>query len=159
VAYIYGLSLDGADFRYVGATTSPIGTRLAFHVRAANAGRTAPVSQWMTEVGPKAVTATILEEVGDDARWDAEVRWISRLRAEGYDLLNVAIGGRGRPGALLTEDQRRALGDLRRGKPHGKRHEFRDPQRQVDSGARGAHNRWHVARGKTSERCAYCAAA
>jgi hypothetical protein len=112
------------------------------------------VHNWMRDVGLPNVTVALLDRVPDEQIHEAERSWISRLRAEGFDLLNVAEGGLGRPGYRSPEEVARcAVAHI--GVKH-KKHEFADIQTQVVSGARGAHNRWHVARGLIKESCMFC---
>nr|WP_243695442.1 NUMOD3 domain-containing DNA-binding protein [Agromyces protaetiae] len=49
----------------------------------------------------------------------AEIDWISRLRADGHRLLNLSAGGKGPNGHVWTEEQRKAAGDRARGRPTG----------------------------------------
>lgn len=156
MGHVYALSEDGADFRYVGATQRPVDVRLSNHRGAAHQGKTSPVHRWMRDAGIASIMATSLETVPDEQLAEREAHWIARLRADGYDLLNLTDGGPGRPGFEYTEEQRQQLSEMRRGKPHGKRHEFKDPEAQVASGVLGAHNRWHVGKQRKSATCALC---
>jgi hypothetical protein len=92
--------------------------------------------------------------VSDEQMHDAERQWIKRFRDEGYALVNEADGGPGRPGQHPADDVSRAAA-ARTGIKH-KPHVFKDIQTQVVSGGRGAHNRWHVARGIVSNDCTHC---
>lgn len=154
MADIYALSTDGVDYRYVGATRDTPGRRLTDHKIKAKRGVVRPVYDWMRSVGPSTIATTLLDRVPDDEIHEAEALWISRLRAEGHDLLNVQDGGPGRPGYRSPEEAART-GAAHVGIKH-KKHEFKDITTQVVSGARGAHSRWHAARGIVNNDCVFC---
>lgn len=157
MANIYALSLDGVDHRYIGATTQKIHRRLTGHKQNAlqpYRRGTAPVYDWMREVGPNNVIATLIDRVPDSDIHEAERRWISNLRAQGFDLLNETDGGPGRPGPHPPEDVARvAAGHI--GKKRGP-YNWADVSKQVASGAKAAHNRWHVGRGIVKDDCTFC---
>lgn len=175
---IYALTFDG-PIRYVGQTRGSLRVRLDGHRQNAREGKPAelrrPVVQWMREIGPGLVRGVVLERCEASELDERERYWIARLRAQGHDLLNVTDGGAGPRGwhhhpetiASLSKlargrqyspEVRAAWSVQRTGRPHTKRHQFADPAAQVDSGTLGAHNRWHVARGRVSDTCGLCAA-
>lgn len=150
--YVYELHEPGGPPRYVGATTRPVERRLHGHRQAAREDKPWPVAQWVREVGDYGFEASVLEVNPEEPLEDAEAYWIARIRSDGHALLNRTIGYAGGFCRFGPRPPARP-----RGKPHTKRHEFKDPARQADSGTRGAHNRWHVARGVTNPDCAFCA--
>ena len=91
---VYALSLDGTTYRYVGMTKQPLENRLAGHRSTARNGADWPVCRWFRKHGLDSVQATVLEECESvHVAGERECYWISRLRREGYSLLNVAVGG------------------------------------------------------------------
>lgn len=180
---VYALSTDGENHRYIGYTTKKIRQRLSMHRWEAKHDNPAKLYDWMREVGPDNVIVTVLEKLPTDSTLgqlggEREAHWIARLRGEGYDLINKTTGGPGMPGVKPTAEQLAARSERARlqiqahnhlqtpenrekrraahvGIKH-KKHEFKDIQAQVVSGARGAHNRWHVARGIINNDCTHC---
>lgn len=174
---VYGLSLDGVDHRYVGFTgVTGVRQRLAGHRFDARHDRwTSRHLDWMREVGPENVQIVVLERAEPGTAQEAlaalEVQWIARLRAEGFDLLNLSGGGLGAPG---TEGPRWPLqrGDpqtiLRSGvraprKSRAGNYERRKYEMSPESlaekkrtGALAAHRRWHVGRGIIKPECSWC---
>ncbi len=94
VAYIYGLSLDGVDIRYVGQTRISIKHRFYAHSKAAYRGEKTPLYHWMRKHGIHNVVATLLEETSLESADEREIFWIAALRQETGRLLNLAGGGR-----------------------------------------------------------------
>lgn len=86
---IYGLAGPDGQIRYVGFTTSTMQYRVNNHRSAAKGGHTAPVNQWIREVGLHSFTGVELEIVpeGEDLREKAEV-WIKGFESRGVNLLN-----------------------------------------------------------------------
>lgn len=162
---IYGLSLDGKTHRYVGYTGQKgLRMRLTAHRHRARRGDSEPLYEWMRDGGLDDVVATVLEKLPHESTrqemGEREMHWIARLRQEGFDLLNLTLGGdgtQGFPGPRWPRDETLPTNaELRTGKRRGP-YKWADMAKQQDSGARAAHNRWHVARDKTSPTCALCA--
>lgn len=143
-------------------------------------GNPAPLYDWFREEGLDDVTATVLEKLPTDASreqlGEREKLWVARLCEEGYDLLNVTAGGLGMPGHRWTDEQRQAISERVKQQDIGhlwkpesiakataartgvKRGPYRwaDVSKQAASGAKAAHNRWHVGRGIRKDDCTYC---
>lgn len=103
---VYGLSLDGKTFRYVGLTRFGAEQRLSKHRYNARKGLSFPVYNWMRKHGPENVQVTVLEVCDESTLSAAECRWIEDLKNQGYNLLNVTSGGElgySRPGRPLTD--------------------------------------------------------
>lgn len=114
LASIYGLRLrDDHEFRYVGQTRQPIGTRLYQHRwQAGNLVTKQAISGWIRKYGAGAIVADVLEELplGDISALDAaEVAMISRLRSASHRLLNMTDGGGGMAGYVISDEARAAL--------------------------------------------------
>ncbi|GAA4992586.1 NUMOD3 domain-containing DNA-binding protein [Pseudonocardia tropica] len=114
---VYGLSLDGVNFRYVGMTTGSLQQRWWAHsYRARTAPRTA-VQCWIAKHGPEQVMVTVLERCGSiEELHEAEVRWIETLRGQGADLLNLTEGGEGVLGLRHSPEVRALMSQQRTGR-------------------------------------------
>jgi hypothetical protein len=108
---VYGLSLDGENYRYIGMTTGTLRQRWAGHVSAAKRStRRTAVRCWITAHGADAIKVTVLERCSStEELLAAEVRWISQFRAAGVPLLNHTDGGEGTVGWTPTVEQREAM--------------------------------------------------
>ncbi len=96
---IYGLAHPRTGtVRYVGKCTQDVSRRLANHEYKARSGRArTPVGFWIRGlIGRGLRPKLIVLEVVRRGSWrKAERRWIAKLRADGYRLLNVNAGGNG----------------------------------------------------------------
>lgn len=93
---VYGLRETGStSVRYVGQTSVDLQERLRRHWHDCRNHLRRPRAMWMRDVAAKGGEIEIFPlETG--AIWnESEIRWISRLRQEGADLLNVTDGGEG----------------------------------------------------------------
>ena len=99
-AIIYGLRLRGTDeFRYVGQTAQHLEQRLYQHAWAAQKRPTAPVAQWIAEVGAENIEAEILAAthvLERSAADELEMRFIRHYTDAGPRLVNETKGGPGR---------------------------------------------------------------
>ena len=100
---IYALCEYPNTPRYVGKTTQWLHERHKAHIR--DARRTPhpqrPVLRWLRkQIASDAwLTIKLLENVSPGTDWASrESHWISRLRAEGANLLNLTAGGEGLSG-------------------------------------------------------------
>jgi hypothetical protein len=105
---IYALSINGADYRYVGMTQIGAEARLRIHRKTGRSPKL-PSARWIKkhQALGEAIRVTVLEECTPENIGDREAAWIERLRSEGHDLLNVTEGGRGGlPGFTHTDEAR-----------------------------------------------------
>ena len=111
IGVIYGFRTEASrEFRYVGMTTASIRRRTQQHFKNAESGRKTPFYDWLRKADASTIYVESLEVVTSelDDLADAEVEWISRLRAGGHRLLNLADGGKGPNGHSWTAEQREA---------------------------------------------------
>lgn len=117
---VYGLSCtchEEKGIRYVGLTTRGAATRLSQHKANARRGAKNAVHYWIRKHGEDNIRTEVLESADDFAALnDAEVRWIAKLRGEGYDLLNRTDGGGGTLGLPSTPEQRLAMSQRMKGR-------------------------------------------
>jgi hypothetical protein len=106
---VYGLRA-GSFYGYVGSTRVNSKTRLWEHRARARKGHTAPVYDWMREVG---IDNVEIVELDDDPT--TETKWIDNLLSEGHPLRNQ-LGLDGNPHSW-SKDMKRKVGDANRGKP------------------------------------------
>lgn len=101
---VYGLTLDGESYRYVGRTSCGLAKRMREHVYAARTGKDLPVYRWMRKHGAENVRAVILAEGVREDLPPLESQWVAKLRDEGHHLLNCSDGGEGliNPPAYVT---------------------------------------------------------
>lgn len=113
---IYGLTVDGRVFFYVGSTKKNSKNRLWEHIYRANKGHNAPVYKRMRELGPYNVQVVDLQStVGVLEVASLEAKLIRQLLDEGHPLTNQ-LGRDGVPGSM-SEEARRHLSEDRKGKP------------------------------------------
>ena len=113
---VYGLTIDGRIFHYVGSTKKNSKNRLWEHIYRANNGHRAPVYEWMRSVGPYNVTVVdIRSTIGMDDVPKLEAQIIKELIENGHPLTNQ-LGRDGVPGSM-SDEARRYLSEDRKGKP------------------------------------------
>lgn len=116
---VYGLSLDGVTFRYIGKTNGRLRRRWSSHVWAAKQDTRTAVRCWIMKHGPENIVLSVLEQCSTpDELSEAEQRWIRALREQGVELLNHTDGGEGAPGWSPTAEQRAAMSAAGRGRTH-----------------------------------------
>lgn len=119
---VYGLHLGDRRYRYVGLTTQYIDKRLAQHVRCAVLGVNTPVYSWMRKYGPLTIQIELLEQCSRGDLPEREKHWISELRNQGFDLLNLSAGGDGALGVVRSEETRRKMSEAQKGIPKSETH-------------------------------------
>jgi SAM-dependent methyltransferase len=122
---IYALTEPATDEpRYVGQTEKSLRDRLRGHInetRRKNGARR-PVSQWIIALEGACPGIRVLEADPEDTN-EAERRWHTALIREGYDLLNLSVGNRGKQSsptkkrAVMGPEQRQQVSDFMRGRP------------------------------------------
>ncbi|MET9071765.1 GIY-YIG nuclease family protein [Streptomyces sp. NPDC004232] len=93
IAFIYSLLDPDGSPRYVGQTVN-LTNRLAAHWSARlhpEKQRNKRYGAWIASLDSKP-TAKVLQAVPYGWRYDAEVKWITTLRDQGHDLVNISIG-------------------------------------------------------------------
>ena len=109
-----------SDVRYVGKTSCSLKKRVSGHLSYASRSpsRTHLVS-WLNSLTSEGLEpkASVVE-VGDEGDWEeAEKRWISHYRIQGYNLCNSTDGGEGAsPGHVKSPETRRKLSIAQTGK-------------------------------------------
>lgn len=115
---------------YVGQTSN-IRNRLKQHRKASNSAVTSLAVQAVGSNNFRWEVLLLSEDI--DARYDAEVRWISDKDsiANGY---NIAVGGRGAAGVVCTDDRKEASRVFMTGRPVSE--ETREKHRIASTGFR-----------------------
>lgn len=118
-AKIYSLSDPRTgEVRYVGKTIQPLRERLQAHLGYARSGGKRPVCKWLRgllAVGLEPIPQ-VLEFVPDGIPWEIrEQFWIARFR-ESVSLTNISVGGPGGAGVRHSDEWRKRMGDIHRGK-------------------------------------------
>lgn len=156
ICTVYGLaSSRDAKIRYVGQTFDKISRRRTGHLHKARGNRQTPVCNWIRDEidAGYAIDIRVLET---NARHNiSEIRWISKLRKAGFQLVNATNGGAGFCGYKMTETHRLAISAALSGKKKTAEHNAkvaaalagRKPSQQTINGARKAAQRgWSEAR-------------
>lgn len=97
--YIYTLSEDGGDVKYVGQTVSP-GTRLVGHFNTDGLTESNPKRAWVEDVKSRSgkIAMTIIDECEINEAAEREQQWIDHYTGQGVELTNTArvirTGGR-----------------------------------------------------------------
>jgi hypothetical protein len=123
--YIYAL-IDprNEQVRYVGKSKFPK-KRLNGHLQGARKGFKTHRHNWIRQLLNEGLKPDllILEEVKENEWEQAEKKWIVYYRDEnGKDLTNTAEGGQAPPPYQHTEESRKRVGELFRGKPISDEH-------------------------------------
>jgi hypothetical protein len=104
---VYALHAGDFLFHYVGSTSVNSKNRLYQHISRAQSGHSAPVYQWMRDVGVRNVQVVDLVKESDPELLDAfEISAIVQLRDEGHPLENVSWT-RGLGATVLSPAERR----------------------------------------------------
>ncbi|MFD9223805.1 NUMOD3 domain-containing DNA-binding protein [Streptomyces sp. NPDC060064] len=115
---IYALSIDGETHRYVGMTQIGAQARLRIHLKTGRAP-TLPSARWIKKhrlLGHE-IKSVVLEVCTPETIGDREAAWIVLLRGQGFDLLNVTVGGRGGlPGHVHSAEARAKMSARMKGR-------------------------------------------
>lgn len=104
---VYALHGDDGQIAYVGSTSKNATNRRWEHVYRARSGHSAPVYEWMREVGIDSVGVVVIAREPDPVLREAlEVSSIVQLIEEGHPLVNQ-MSRDGRPGSMSQETKRR----------------------------------------------------
>lgn len=103
---IYTLSSENdlKNIRYVGATSKTLNQRMYHHKYCAKSRRVQPVHKWMWSKMQENIEIVIQSiEICDENTWqEAEKKWVTYYKDQGYNLLNISEGGCG----IITKEQR-----------------------------------------------------
>lgn len=113
---IYALHIGDGLLHYIGSTSKNPLNRMWEHIYRARSGHTAPVYDWMREVGIDNVQVAVLRKEPDAGnRKITEAQFIADLLAEGHPLKNQIS----RDGNLnsMSATSRAKIGEANRGKP------------------------------------------
>lgn len=104
--------------RYVGWTLLAPDERLREHLRERQRNNRHHRARWIKCLARLQLAPTIhVVQRGRGDGWaDAERKWIARCRADGCDLVNGTDGGEGVPGHRHSEETRRRLSEIMRGR-------------------------------------------
>lgn len=114
---VYGLSSsEDGKIRYVGQTTEPLSKRLIHHHYDAKKLTRIHKSNWIRSVIERGFKVQIIPLQEEAPLHAAEIEWIAKLRAQGYDLVNTTNGGEGVFGYRKTPEQLAAWAAKMRGR-------------------------------------------
>ena len=116
--YIYTLSDPRTGIvRYVGKSDNPA-KRLKSHLRESRVEKNCHRHDWINALQSVELTPilSIIEECPREAWAEREIHWIAFYRALGNDLTNNAAGGIGTTGCIPSEETRRKLSILHKGR-------------------------------------------
>lgn len=104
--------------RYVGATEKDERARLEEHwMESRNLKNRNHRLNWLRSL-EKPPAVDVIEWVRPEDRDERERYWIQLARDYGHKLVNGTDGGDGTRGYVFTEEDRKKIGDSKRGKPH-----------------------------------------
>lgn len=113
---VYALVGPGGEIGYVGSTNTNALNRRWQHIYRARVGHTAPVYEWMRQVGIENVEHVVLAREADSAALiEAEAAAIVQLLAEGHPLRNR--NGLDGNAHSMSDETKSKIGLHRRGKP------------------------------------------
>lgn len=108
---------ETGEIRYVGKTKNSLQYRLSAHLAEA-ARRKSPShkNNWIINLVCKGLVPkiTLLEDT--EAPNQSEILWIAQLRSWGFRLTNMTDGGDGNNGQVFTEETKKRMSDIRKGK-------------------------------------------
>ena len=154
---IYGLiDSDTREMRYVGQTIHGM-SRPQSHFKAKR--RSMPVHRWIdsqTSEGRTPEVVVIEHRLPDDPRSldELEVGWISYFRGLGCRLLNLTEGGgRNVRGLKWSEESRRRLSDVQKGRPSPRRGAVLSDEvrARISEGAKRGHARYWLGKTRSDE--------
>jgi hypothetical protein len=106
--------------RYVGQTNRTVERRLGQHLSASRKATKPHVNAWLRSLSVSNLKPEIwiMEEChSNEGGHEAEVFWIGMLRAWGFDLVNILVGGKQHRGWRHTADAKSKMSATRRGRP------------------------------------------
>lgn len=112
---IYAIKLkNDTMYRYVGLSVQPH-IRFRQHLNSSKRGSTLPVHNFIRKHGEENIEWVELELVVESKLKRAEQKWITKLKNDGHDLLNLTDGGEGTFGFRHSEEQKAKWSAMRKG--------------------------------------------
>lgn len=111
--YIYKISDELGNVRYIGKSNNPR-RRLYQHI---NDKSNLHKFNWLNSIikrGSKPIIE-IIEKVSVDIWQEREIYWISKFKEDGFDLINLTLGGDGGNGMKHTEESREKIRKYKQG--------------------------------------------
>lgn len=111
--YIYKISDELGNVRYIGKSNNPR-RRLYQHI---NDKSNLHKFNWLNSIikrGSKPIIE-IIEKVSVDIWQEREIHWIAKFKEDGFDLINLTLGGEGGNGMKHTEESRQSMSKSKRG--------------------------------------------
>lgn len=111
--------------RYVGKTVGDVAHRLSVHLSPSHLKHKTKKNSWLKQLvklGLKPIVAIL--DVADDEEELVlkECQWIDCFRLCGVELLNMTAGGEGAPGSVRSEEWKRMMSRLHKGKEISQEH-------------------------------------
>lgn len=118
--YIYQITNTVNGKIYIGKTTKTIEERFQGHIRHSRRQGQTLLYRALRKYGTEAFITTELESGFDneDALNEAEIRYIAELKPQ----YNMTAGGDGTSGLVVSEETRKKLSEVRKGKPKSEEH-------------------------------------
>jgi group I intron endonuclease len=118
--YIYKISDELGNTRYIGKSNNPR-RRLYQHIKdKSNLHK----FNWLNSIikrGNKPIIE-VIEKVSMDTWKEREIYWISKFKDDGFDLLNMTIGGDGAEGMIHSEESKQRMRKSKLGIPLSEEH-------------------------------------
>lgn len=111
--YIYKISDELGNVRYIGKSNNPR-RRLYQHI---NDKSNLHKFNWLNSIikrGSKPIIE-IIEKVSVDIWQEREIYWIAKFKEDGFDLINLTLGGEGGNGMKHTEESKQSMSKSKKG--------------------------------------------
>ena len=111
--YIYKISDELGNVRYIGKSNNPR-RRLYQHI---NDKSNLHKFNWLNSIikrGSKPIIE-IIEKVSVDIWQEREIYWIAKFKEDGFDLINLTLGGDGGNGMRHTEESKQSMSKSKKG--------------------------------------------
>jgi group I intron endonuclease len=118
--YIYKISDELGNVRYIGKSNNPR-RRLYQHI---NDKSNLHKFNWLNSIikrGSKPIIE-IIEKVSVDVWQEREIYWIAKFKEDGFDLINLTLGGDGGNGMRHTEESKQSMRKSKLGIPLSEEH-------------------------------------
>ena len=121
--FIYKISDELGNTRYIGKSNNPR-RRLYQHIKdKSNLHK----FNWLNSIikrGNKPIIE-VIEKVSMDNWKEREIYWISKFKDDGFDLLNMTIGGDGAEGMIHSEESKKRMSNSKKGKKLSQEHKLK----------------------------------
>jgi len=120
MAYIYSIYNNLSKKRYIGQTIQPLHKRIYQHFHQAKKGIDTPLYHALRKYPKNNFKIELIEECDKSLLDEREQYWINYYNTftEGY---NCNSGGKGSVGFKHTEETKKQMSDLKKGKPSGRK--------------------------------------